>query len=377
MRIGANVKQKEGYKAFIPDRFPPGGASFVTQPETIRLLAEATLRLGKLDGITKLLPDIGFFIFMYVKKEAAYSSQIEGTRAKLSDALQAEIEKVPGLPQDVDDILHYIQAMDAGLERLKDFPLTLRLLKDVHEVLMTDARSDHDPRPGQFRNDQNWIDGTSPFDARYVPPPAHELLRTLGDLEMFLHKSKEIPPLLKAGIAHAQFETIHPFRDGNGRMGRLLMTFYLCQQGILARPVLYLSAFLKKHRKAYFERLDEYREGSVEAWLQFFLKGVIEVATEAIATCDAIVMLRERDMVTIALLPRKTSVGALAVLKELYKSPIINARRIEEVAGVSRQGAYNLARRLVKEGILHPQEKRYGQTYKHKEYLKLFEQNGT
>jgi len=257
---------------------------------------------------------------------------------------------------------------------LPTLPLSSRLIKEVHQELMTEARSSHDAKPGAFRTDKTWIDGTSPFDARFVPPPASEIARSTSDLENFLHRAKEIPALIKAGLAHAQFETIHPFRDGNGRMGRLLITFYLCEQNVLERPVLYLSEFLKQHRKTYFERLDRYRDGGVYDWLEFFLRGIVEVAGEAVVVSDKIVKLRERDMEKVAAFGRKTSGGALLLLKELYKSPIVNARRVQEATGFSRQGAYNLIERFVAAKILYPRgSKEYGQTYAYKDYLKLFE----
>lgn len=372
--IGKNIKQIEGYTAFMPGPFPPKDLDVLQDIRLITLLSVADRLVGKLDGITKLLPDIDFFIFMYVKKEAAYSSQIEGTRAKLTDALQAEIERIPELPSDVDDILHYIQAMNKGLLQVEKIPLSLRLVKEVHKVLMTEARSSQSPLPGEFRQDQNWIDGTSPFDARFVPPPPHVINGAMGNIEDFFREQGNIPVLIKAGLIHAQFETVHPFRDGNGRAGRLLMTFYLCQQKILERPVLYLSEFLKRNRKTYFDRLDRYRDGEVYNWLEFFLKGIIDVASEAITVSHKIVILRDRDMQKVSSLGKKTSTGAMSLLRELYKSPIVNVRRVAEVTGFSRQGAYNVTQRFIDLGILFArEEKAYGKNYVYLDYLKLFD----
>lgn len=376
VNIGQNIKQVEGYKAFIPEKFPPSSLSFLQSSELITLLSQTDLAVGKLDGITKLLPDIDFFIFMYVKKEAAFSSQIEGTKAKLTDALQAEVEKSLDLPADVDDIVHYIQAMNEGLQQLEQIPLSLRLIKEVHKVLLTKARSSQYAAPGEFRTDQNWIDGTSPFDARFVPPPANIVLSALGELELFFH-GNNLPNLIKAALLHAQFETIHPFRDGNGRVGRLLVTFYLCQQKILERPVLYLSEFLKRHRNTYFDRLDGYRAGNVDAWIEFFLRGILSVATEAISVSNKIVILREKNLEQIAELGKKTSPGAMLLLKELYKTPIVNARRVQEVTGFSRQGVYNLTQRFVDIGILSLRdEKKYGRSFVYANYLNLFDKDG-
>ncbi|MFA6142528.1 MAG: Fic/DOC family N-terminal domain-containing protein [Candidatus Omnitrophota bacterium] len=371
--IGKYVQQKTGYKAFIPEKFPPVGIS-LNEPQIIKLLANANLQLGKLDGLTKLLPDIDFFIFMYINKEAAYSSQVEGTRAKLTDALQAEVERTPDLPKDVDDILHYIKAMNEGLNRLDKLPLSLRLIKEVHATLLTKARSSANPYPGEFRKSQNWIMGTNPADARFVPPPPEYVMEAMGDLEKFFYSHEDLPILIKAGLIHSQFETIHPFLDGNGRTGRLLITFYLCQQKILERPVLYLSEHFKKHRDLYFSMLDEYRKGNIISWLDFFLKGIVRVAGEAIETSNKVIELREKDLHKVSELGR-ASKNAIVLLKNLYRIPIINVRKIEEVAALSREAANQLVDRFVKLGILAPKDKgkKYGRLFVYKEYLNLFE----
>ena len=371
--IGRYIQQKGNYRAFIPEKFPPEKL-FFNAPKTISLLAEANLVLGKLDGLTKLLPDIDFFIFMYIKKEAAYSSQVEGTRAKLTDALQAEIGKTTGLPEDVDDILHYINAMNTGLQKMEKLPLSLRLIREVHEIMLTEARSSIYPYPGEFRKTQNWIMGTNPNDARFVPPPPEYVMPAMGDLEKFFYSEEEIPVLIKAALIHSQFETIHPFIDGNGRTGRLLITFYLCQQNILEKPVLYLSEYFRKHRDLYFSMLDEYRNGNVAAWLEFFLKGIANVAKEAIKTSNKIVELREKDLHKTSGLG-KTSKYAVVLLKNLFKLPMINVRKIQEFTGLSREGSNRLVKRFVKLGILchKEEEKKYGQIFVYKEYLDLFD----
>lgn len=373
--IGRYVQQKTGYKAFIPEPFPPKGLSF-NDPQLIRLLADANLQLGKLDGIARLVPDIDFFIFMYIKKESAYSSQIEGTKARLTDALQAEVEKTPALPDDVDDILHYINAMNEGLKRLEKVPLFLRLIKEVHQVLLTKARSSTYPHPGEFRKTQNWLMGTGPADARFVPPPPEYVMPAMSDLEKFFYAHEEIPILIKVAMIHSQFETIHPFIDGNGRTGRLLVTFYLCQQKVLARPVLYFSEYLRKHRDLYFSMLEEYRKGNVVSWLAFFLKGVAHVAKEAMETSGKIIDLRERDLTRVSSLGR-ASKNAITVLKNLYKLPIINVRQIERFTGLSREASNRIVRRFVNLGILTPKDRkeRYGRIFVYKDYLNLFERN--
>ena len=344
------------------------------EPKIIKLLSDANLLLGKLDGMAKLLPDIDFFIFMYIKKESTYSSQIEGTKARLTDALQAEVEKTPGLPDDVDDILHYINAMHDGLRQLEKLPLSLRLIKEAHQVLLTKARASYFPYPGEFRKVQNWIMGTNPADAHFVPPPPEYVMHAMSDLEKFFYSYEDIPILIKVALIHSQFETIHPFVDGNGRTGRLLITFYLCQQKILERPVLYLSEHFKKHQELYFSMLDEYRKGNISSWLKFFLKGVVTVAKEAIETSDRIIDLREKDMQKVSSLGR-ASKNAIVLLKNLYKLPIINVRKIQEVTNLSREASNRLVKRFIRLGLLHPKEKgkKYGRMFVYKEYLNLFE----
>jgi len=373
IQIGKYVKQKGNYTAFIPEKFPPKGLTF-NQPKIIKLLADANLLLGKLDGLTKLIPDIDFFIFMYINKEAAFSSQVEGTKANLTDALQAEVERTPEIPDDVDDILHYIKAMNTGLERLNSLPLSLRLIKEVHSTLLTDARSSTSPQPGEFRNSQNWVMGTNLNDARFVPPPPQYVLAAMGELEKFFYSHNNIPTLIKAALMHSQFETIHPFLDGNGRTGRLLITFYLCHQNVLERPVLYFSEYLKKHRNKYFLLLDEYRKGNVSIWLEFFLEGVIQICKKSIETSNRVIDLREKDLQKISNMGR-ASKNAMVLLKHLYKLPIVDVKKVEEATGLSREAANRLVKRFCKQGILvqKDQDVKYGRLFVYKDYLSLFE----
>ncbi len=371
--IGRYIQQKGNFKAFIPEPFPPKGLSY-NNAQTIRLLSEANLLIGKLDGIAKLLPDINFFISMYIKKESAYSSQIEGTKARLTDALLAEVEKIAGLPDDVDDILYYINAIYEGLRQLESLPLSLRVIKEIHRVLLSKARSSTYPFPGEFKRNQNWVMGTSPADARFVPPPPEYMVSAMGDLEEFFYSNQDIPVLIKVALIHSQFETIHPFIDGNGRVGRLLVTLYLCQQKVLEKPVLYLSEYFRKHREVYFAMLDEYRKGNITEWLEFFLKGVISIAKEAIETLDRIIDLREKDLHTVSTLGR-ASKNAIVLLKNLYKLPMVNVRKIQEFTSLSREAANRLAKRFLELGLLHPREKekKYARIFVYKEYLDLFE----
>ena len=371
--IGRYVKQPNGFKAFTPSKFPPT-VRIELIGKTERLYSAALRSLGKLDGITHLLPDIDFFILMYVRKEAAHSSQIEGTKATMLDSLRAEVEPVSGADSDVDDIVHYVKAMNYGLKRLEEFPLSLRFIREVHGILMKDGRADNNATPGEFRTSQNWIGGHALSTAHYVPPAIPDMNRSLGDLENFLSKENDFPPLIKMALAHAQFETIHPFNDGNGRTGRLLTTFYLCREKILERPVLYLSEYLKKHRKAYFDLLDRYHDdGDIVSWLNFFLEGVDTVATQAIETCGKVTALRERDIARMQNLGRSAERGTL-VLKELFRQPVATAKTIEKWTGLTRVNANVLLKKFVTLGILEQVNKKetYARSFIYRDYVKIF-----
>jgi Fic family protein len=375
MKIGTLIQQSAGFKAFIPAEFPPKESLGLTDL-THKLHAKASLMLGKLDGITQLLPDLDFFIFMYVRKEAAYSTQIEGTKATMIDAILAETEMTRDLPPDVDDILHYIQAMNYGLKRLEKLPLSSRLIREIHKILMKGARSNHYSSLGEFRTSQNWIGGGSPQTARFVPPPVDQMQRSLSDLEKFLYVQDDMLPLIKTALAHAQFETIHPFLDGNGRTGRLLVTFYLCQQKILERPVLYLSEYLKQNRDNYFDLLHGYHNGNIVLWINFFLEGVAKVADQAVKIARQITKLREKDISTIHVLGKRAET-ATVVLKNLYRLPIINVKKIEEWTNLSRPSANKLVKDFVKLGILKQRDEKtqYARQFEYKEYLRIFAEN--
>jgi Fic family protein len=373
MKIGNFQQQTQGYKAFIPASFPPK-AGFNFSDKINKKATIASLRLGKLDGITQLLPDADFFIFMYITKDATSSSQIEGTRATMMDAIEAESNISDKLPGDVDDILHYIDALNYGLERLKDFPLSLRVIKEIHQLLMSGARQTHFSDPGNFRSTQNWIGGTSPANASFVPPPAFELNRALGDLENFFHKNDHILPIIKAGLIHGQFETIHPFLDGNGRTGRMLITLFLWMDNLLEKPVLFLSSYFNKHRQTYYEKLNAYHHSDVESWIDFFLDGVIETADEAIEIAKKITVLREEDMKKIQSLGKIESASAIKILPQLFKSPIVNTARISEWTGYGRAGAGKVINRFIGLGILEPKDenKKYGRSFIYRRYVNIF-----
>jgi Fic family protein len=375
--IGHQQKQPEGFNAFVPGPFPPNG--IVLSNTVSRKHAEAMRLMGKLDGYAGLLPDKDFFLLMFLRKDAASSSQIEGTQATMMDAIEAESKDRPSdIPPDVDDILHYIKAVDYGFERIKNFPLSLRLIRELHKELMVGARSTQSSYPGEFRSSQNWIGGTAPSNARFVPPPVHEMKRALNELEKFMRTNDDHLPLIKAGLLHAQFETIHPFSDGNGRTGRILVTIYLWHTKLLDTPVLYLSSYFKQHQDIYYEKLDGYHgePSRLDEWLNFFLDGVIEIANASIATCVKITELRERDMRKAQGLGKTSANSTIALLKQLFKQPIVSAADVRGWAGYSsRQAAYNAIERLTKLEILKPLKSpdTYGQRYVYEDYIKIFQ----
>ncbi len=378
IEIGKNIQQINGYKAFIPNKFPPEeGFSF--DSSILKKNEQATRLLGKLDGITKLLPDIDFFLWMYIRKDAASSSQIEGTKATMVDAIEAEAKINTNIPEDVDDILHYIKALNYGMKRVKDndFPISLRFIRELHLKLMDKARATQFSDPGEFRKTQNWIGGTRPDNARFVPPPVEEMKIALADLEKFLYSDEEILTLIKAGIIHAQFETIHPFLDGNGRTGRMLITFYLWKEKFLDKPVLFLSSYFKRHQELYYEKLMAYHNGNIFDWVDFFLDGVIEIAQEAIVTVEKITELRDEDTQKIQKLGTRASESAVIILPKLYGQPIINVSNVQEWTDYTRAGAQRVIDRFVQIGILSKKDKdvKYGQSYVYKKYIDIFNKN--
>ena len=379
-KIGIYRVQPEGFKAFILEPFPPKDM-LVFSPSIQQKHAEAMRLLGKLDGITALLPDRDYFLEMFVRKDASSSSQIEGTQASISDAIEAlNIERRNNLSQDVDDILHYIDALNYGLERAKKFPFSLRFIRELHEKLMIGARNTHNPFPGEFRRTQNWIGGTRPDNARFVPPPIHEMNQALNDLEKFIHADDDYLPLIKAGLLHAQFETIHPFLDGNGRTGRMLVTMFLWYKGLLETPVLYLSTYFKKHQEIYYEKLNVYHSenGNIEEWVEFFLDGVIDIANSSIETCKRITELRERDMRKVQELGKNMAPKALDMIRFLYKVPTVGIADVISQTGYSRPSAYKLIECLVDMNILYPtsEDDSYGKKYTYKDYVEVFTEGG-
>jgi len=341
----------ESVRAFVPAALPPeppldldGGLQ--------RTLEAATLALGRLDGVSTLLPDTSLFLYSYVRKEAVLSSQIEGTQSSLSDLLLFEMEEAPGVPNDdVVEVSNHVAALQHGLTRLREgFPLSNRLIREIHDVLLSRGRGSG-KAPGEFRRSQNWIGGTRPGNAHYVPPPHTSVEDCMAALERFLHAEDGLPVLVRAALAHVQFETIHPFLDGNGRVGRLLITFQLCHAGVLREPLLYLSLHFKQHRTAYYDLLDRVRrQGDWEAWLAFFLDGVRETADGAVATARQLASIFRDDRQRIEPTGRRAGSG-LRVHEALKAHPLLSLPAICARTGLSFPAASSAMDLLLELGI--------------------------
>ena len=353
-RAGRYVQQPTGYRAFVPAPLPPD-PPLRLDGELRDLLSQADYALGRLDGAVLTLPNPDLFVFMYVRKEAVLSSQIEGTQSSLQNLLAAEAQLFdPDAPSDVAEVVNYVKAMNHGLDRLAELPVSVRLIREIHAVLMKGVRGGK-LTPGELRTSQNWIGppGCTLREATFVPPPPHEVPQALSDLERFLHSESPLPVLVQVGLVHAQFETIHPFLDGNGRIGRLLITFLLTEKKRLARPVLYLSHYFKRHRAEYYERLQAVRdEGNWEGWFGFFLRGVAEVAAEATQTAAAILRMREdyRSRITEKL--GRAAGNGHRVMEKLFNHPIVTVANVRKWLNVTPAGANQLVNRLVDVGLL-------------------------
>jgi Fic family protein len=326
-KTGKYVKSStagESFQAFVPNPLPVKPA--LELEGLAAKISEATLALGRLDGQILHLPDIKLFLYFYVRKEALLSSQIEGTQSSFDDLLLYESKEVPGVPdEDVEEVSHYVSAIEHGLKRMEKLPLSLRLLKEIHAILLQGGRGST-KQPGEFRHSQNWIGGSRPGNAMFVPPPPGKVMECMGNLELFLHNEfGKTPPLIKAALAHVQFETIHPFLDGNGRLGRLLITLLLCSENVLNAPILYLSLYFKQHRKTYYELLTRVREdGAWEVWLEFFLDAIIATAKEASESTDKIIKIFSEDKAKIETLgrPRVSAMKVYEYLQEKGKCRI-------------------------------------------------------
>lgn len=371
MRSGRYATEPWGYRAFMPAPLPPD-APPLDLPRLTKLNSEADQALGRLDGISTILPNPELFVAMYVRREAVLSSQIEGTQASLDDLLDHD-EAAPDAHFDVGDIVNYVAAMNAGIARLPTLPLSLRLIREIHGVLMNGVRGQHKD-PGEFRRIQNWIGpkGATIETASFVPPPPPVMLDALAQLEIFLH-DHALPPLLHAGLCHAQFETIHPFLDGNGRVGRLLITFLLFARGALAQPLLYLSHYFKKHRQEYYDRLQAVRDhGRWEEWLEFFLRGVRDVAIEATSTSRTILDLRTRHRDVLQRAGRSS--GSLLRLHDLlFETPQCSAASVQRLLKVTAPTANKLLAQMVASGILiEVTGGLRNRRFRYAEYVKLF-----
>ena len=353
-RSGHYVRQPTGYRAFVPEPLPPT-PPLRLEDELLVLLSSADRALGRLDGASELLPNPDLFVYMYVRREAVLSSQIEGTQASLVDLLQFESERARvQIPEDSAEVANYVRAMNFGLQRLEQLPISLRLIREIHGLLLEDVRG-AERTPGEFRTSQNWTGpaGSSLAQATYVPPPPSEMQRALGELESFLHGHDALPTLVKVALVHAQFESIHPFLDGNGRVGRLLVTFLLCEAGILKRPLLYLSYYLRSHRSEYYERLQGVRDhGDWEGWLRFFLEGVRLVSAEATDTARQLIVLRERHRDLLTQSVGRRAGNALKLLESMYVGPVLGVRDAEERTGLSYQKANSLVAAFEELGLL-------------------------
>jgi Fic family protein len=370
------VAQPTGYRAFLPAPLPPSPALRL-RGDLQALLSRADLALGRLDGSIQTLPNPDLFVFMYVRKEAVLSSQIEGTQSSLQDLLAAEARVfAPEQPADVDEVVNYVAAMNHGLARLSVLPVSVRLIREIHAKLLRGVRGSS-LTPGELRRSQNWIGpaGCSLAEATFVPPPPDQVPQALGELERFLHARSDLPALASISLAHAQFETIHPFLDGNGRVGRLLITFLLCERGILTKPVLYLSHYFKRHRAAYYDQLQAVRDrGDWEGWLAFFLRGVVEVSGEATETARRVLALREEHRALIAARLGRGAGTGHRLLEHLYEKPIVSIEDVRSITGVTWAAANDLVRRLVEHGlVVEMTGNRRHRRFRYDPYVRLFD----
>jgi len=367
----------EVVNAFLPAPLPPLPPLKLDGP-LVQALEAANLALGRLDGVSTLLPDPGLFLYSYIRKEAIYSSQIEGTQSSLSDLLLFEMNEMPGVPlSDASEVSQYVAAMTHGLQRMQEgFPLSNRLLREIHEILLSHGRGSAKD-PGEFRRSQNWIGGTRPGNAKFVPPPHTEVKRLMSELEIFLHQGTELPVLIKAGLAHVQLETIHPFLDGNGRVGRLLITFLICHAGVLREPLLYLSLYLKKHREEYYEHLDRVRMcGDWEAWLVFYLEGVRETADNAAATAQKLGTLFQEDRDRLQDRGRRAG-SLLRVHDAMTRRPLVSIKDVVEQTGLTFPPVSSAMEVLVEMGITREfTGKERNRLFVYQRYLEILNDEG-
>ena len=374
-RAGKLIKAGSGnaeYSCFIPAPLPPDNPPIQYDDEMIYLISEANRYIGRLDEVTDNLISPNYFVYMYARKEATLSSQIEGTQATFSDLIKAEAGMADEVPNDVKEIENYIRAISYGFDRLETLPLSLRLIREIHAILMEGVRGEN-KTPGEFRRSQNWIGGYSISTASYVPPSIDHLDSCLDHFERFLHENDKISLLVKAALIHSQFEMIHPFLDGNGRVGRLLIAFYLAANNVLHKPTLYLSKFIKRNQKAYYEGLyNIHAKGDYETWIKFFLTGVIDTAREAVEIARDIAALREEDLRKISSLGR-TSENALVIYEGLFDKPTISIEEATLKLDISIATSSRLLDRLCEEGILSSLDNRKRKKiFVYKRYMDAF-----
>ena len=378
-RAGMVMNTTRGYSAFIPAKLPPD-PPIVIDSEMQKLLSLADLKLGRLDGITQILPNPELFVAMYVKKEAVLSSQIEGTQASLVDVLNTPSSETNDRAyNEVIEVVNYVNAMNWGLQNLSTLPLSLRLIRNIHKLLLEDVRGSN-KNPGEFRKTQNWIgpQGCTLETATFIPPTVVEMEKAMADLENYMYEDDDVPALIKIALIHAQFESIHPFLDGNGRMGRLLITFWLCQQEILTHPLLYLSYYFKQNRLEYYDRLMAVRtKGDWENWIKFFLRGIASVSDESTESAKKIIGLQSKYS-EMLLQNDKSNNNYSVLLNLLFERPIITKKEISETLGISLPTANTIVETFCNLGILYdktPDKKRY-KTFVFGEYLAIL-QKGT
>lgn len=366
----------EECRAFIPNPLPPDPPLVLTDDD-YDLMEKANRALGRLDGLATLLPDTTLFIYFYIRKEAVLSSQIEGTQSSIADLLLYESDEAPGVPlNDVEEVSSYVAAMNHGLKRLGEgFPLSLRLLREIHEVLLSTGRGST-KSPGEFRRSQNWIGGTRPGNAHFVPPPPERVVECMGALEKFLHdQPTRTPVLIKAALAHVQFETIHPFLDGNGRLGRLLITLLLYADEALSAPILYLSLYFKTNRSVYYDLLQKVRtDGAWEEWLRFFLTGVLETSEQAVQTAKAILQLFDEDRRKIETLKRPAA-SALRVHQYLQTKPVTSIQSAATALNLTLPTVTTALAHLATMGMVKELTgKQRNRMFYYTDYLKILEQ---
>lgn len=368
---GKTVLQDTGYLAYVPAPLPPSPA-ITFDAEMIRMLSEADLALGQLSGIASLLPNPDLFVAMYIKKEAVLSSQIEGIQCTLDEVLQHERDESRVSTKAIGEVVNYVKAMNYGIKRLETLPLSLRLIREIHGHLLQGVRGEN-KNPGEFRRTQNWLgpQGCTLAAATFVPPPVPDMTESLGNFELFLHDRTSLPLIVQCALIHAQFETIHPFLDGNGRMGRLMISLLLHERSVLKRPLLYISLFLKENRAEYYDRLMDVRKnGNWAGWIKFFLTGILQVSNEAAITAQRIVRFREDAMIK----ARVFGKNELALIDLLFEHPIIDIRTAARLLDCTYVTASTVLQSLVKEGyVTEMTGQKRNRLFKFKGYLDLFE----